>query len=402
LSALKQAQASQFRADQAKALLLPTVGARLSQQHNDNQALVAPSRTRGLTGDTTTVGISAEQTVYNAANNATLEQSKKALSVAEQDLRAAEQDLVIRVAQAYFDVLTAQEALASASANQKGIAEQLAAAKRNFEVGTATITDTREAQARFDLALAQEIAAQNDLNNKQEALAQLVGRPGVNPKPLAKPVSLPAVLPASVDAWVSEALLQHPLVRKAELGVAVSRLEIEKARAGHLPTVSASASYGLKRDQGYEFGLINGNSRSASIGLTVTVPLFAGFAVQNRVKEVLVLEEKAQTDLEGARRGISLATRQAFMGVQSGMAQVRAFEAAEASSQLALEATQLGYKVGVKTNLDVLNAQTQLFSTRSNLAKARHDTLLGTLRLRSASGQLRAEDLATIEPLLER
>lgn len=399
LSARKQAEAAQYRADQANALYLPTVGA--SAEHTRSEGSVSFPRSASLSSSNTKAGVQVTQSVFNAANNATFQQSRRALDSSAVDLRSAEQDLIIRVSQAYFDVLSAREALASAKANRAGIGEQLASAKRNFEVGTATITDTREAQARFDLALAQELASQNDLNTKHEALAQLVGKPDVAPKALLKPVNLPAMQPAVVEPWVSEAVSQHPLVKKAELGLDVSRLEIDKAKAGHLPTVGANASFGIQRP-GTASAANGGNSRNTTLGVTVTVPLFAGFAVQNRVKETLALEEKSQSDLDAARRGVTLATKQAFLGVQSGFAQVKAFEAAESSSQLALEATQLGYKVGVKTNLDVLNAQTQLYSTRSNLARARHDVVVGGLRLRQASGQLKAEDLNNIEPLLER
>jgi outer membrane protein len=398
ISARKLAEAAQYRAEQANALYLPTVGASLG--HVRSQSQVSFPRSTSISSNSTTAGVQVSQSLFNAANNATFAQSRRALELANLDLRSAEQDLIIRVAQAYFDVLSARAAVATAQANRSGIGEQLAAAKRNFEVGTATITDTREAQARFDLALAQELAAQNDFNNKQEALAQLVGKPDAAPKALAKPVSLPVTQPAVVDPWVNEALSQHPVVKKAELGLDISRLEIDKAKAGHLPTVGATASLGFQRP-GTATLTNGGNSHNATVGVTVTVPLFAGFAIQNRVKETLALEEKSQSDLDAARRGVTLATKQAFLGVQSGFAQVKAFEAAEASSQLALEATQLGYKVGVKTNLDVLNAQTQLFSTRSNLARARHDVLMGGLRLRQASGQLKAEDLGNIEPLLE-
>ena len=144
----------------------------------------------------------------------------------------------------------------------------------------------------------------------------------------------------------------------------------------------------------------SGSTKSASIGLELNLPLFAGLSVQNRVKETLVLEDKSRNDLEAARRAVSQGTRQAYFGVQSLQAQVLALEAAESSSALALEATQLGYRVGVRVNIDVLNAQTQLFTTRRDLSKARYDTLLGGLRLRQAAGQLKPDDVAAVSRLL--
>jgi len=267
-------------------------------------------------------------------------------------------------------------------------------------VGTATITDTREAQARFDLATAQEIAADNDLRTKRIALDTLVGRTNTEPKPLATPVVLPSPVPANAEEWVTVADNQHPTVRKARVGLEVATLETAKAKAGHLPTVDAVASVGSTRADGTSLAAGNGKTNTGTVGLQLNWTLFAGGAIQNRVKETLALEEKAKNDVEAARRGVAQGTRVAYFGVQSGLSQVKALEAAESSSKLALEATQLGYKVGVRVNLDVLNAQTQLFSTQRDLAKARYDVLLAGLKLRQASGQLAPTDLDSVNRLL--
>ena len=344
--------------------------------------------------------MSGKQPLFNRANGFTVDQAKKSLDVSQADLESAEQDLILRVAQAYFDVLGAQDTLNTTRASKAAISEQLASAKRNFEVGTATITDTREAQARFDLATAQEIAADNDLLTKRIALDQLVGRNGVMPLQLATPVALPSVAPANVEAWVGNSNTLHPLVRKALLGLDIAKLETDKARAAGLPTVDAVASLNSSKVTGTSSTNLPGVTNSATIGVQLAMPLYAGGSIQNRLKETLVLEDKSANDLEAARRGVAQATRQAFYGVQSGTAQVKALEAAESSSQLALEATQLGYKVGVRVNLDVLNAQTQLFTTRRDLAKARYDVLLGGLKLRQASGQLTPDDVSAVSRLL--
>jgi len=268
-------------------------------------------------------------------------------------------------------------------------------------VGTATITDTREAQARFDLATAQEIAAENDLRTKRIALDQLVGRNGVTPKGLIKSATLPVPAPSDAEAWASLADGSHPSVRKARLGLEVAQLETQKARAAESYTVDAVGSVGATRSSGSSASL-PGITKSATVGVQLNWPLYTGGATQNRIKETLALEDKSRNDVEGARRGVAQATRQAYFGVQSGLAQVKALEAAESSSQLALEATQLGYKVGVRVNLDVLNAQTQLFQTRRDLAKARYDVILGGLRLRQASGQLKPSDVAAVSALLDK
>ena len=398
LAAKALADSAQYKAAQADALLRPSLGLNGSLSHTYVDLPVGSARSSNSTG----AGLSGKQPLFNRANGFAVDQAKKSLEVSRADLETAEQDLIVRVAQAYFDVLGAQDTLNTTKASKTAISEQLASAKRNFEVGTATITDTREAQARFDLSTAQEIAADNDLRTKRIALDQLVGKTGVAPQPLAVPVALPAVAPADVDAWVGNSNTQHPLVRKAVLGLDVAKLETEKARAASLPTVDAVASLNASRLTGNSTSGVPGWTQSASIGVQLAMPLYTGGSIQNRLKETLVLEDKSSNDLEAARRGVAQATRQAYFGVQSGTAQVKALEAAESSSQLALEATQLGYKVGVRVNLDVLNAQTQLFSTRRDLAKARYDVLLGGLRLRQASGQLKPEDVSAVSQLLAK
>ncbi|MEK8029317.1 TolC family outer membrane protein [Ideonella sp. DXS29W] len=425
LGARAQAESAQYRADQAGALRLPTVGLQASSTYADTEtsaesktmvkssgAVVGGSSTSTeAKGTTNQIALSAQQNLFNRANGITIEQAERAVAVAQAQLRAAEQDLIVRLAQAYFDVLAATDTLNTVQASKKAISEQLASAKRNFEVGTATITDTREAQARYDLSVANELAADNDLRVKRLALDQLVGRQNAAPKPLALPVALPPVAPANVEDWVTGAEARSPAIQQAQLGLEVARLETEKARAGHLPTLTLGANYVKSNPNGTSDTTAagtpvtltqsrNGNTTTASVNLTLNVPLFAGFAVQNRIKETLSLEEKARNDLDGARRAVSQGTRQAFFGVQSLQAQVKALEAAESSSKLALEATQLGYKVGVRVNLDVLNAQTQLYTTQRDLAKARYDVIVNGLKLRQVSGQLQPEDLQATDALL--
>ena len=405
LAARAQAESAQYRTAQSYALRRPNVSAASSLTRSE---IDPPSSTFNPGGNRvgSTVGgltLNGRQPLFNRANGATIGQADKALEVAQADLQTAEHELIVRTAQTYFDVLVAQDSLAAAQANKKAVSEQLASAKRNFEVGTATITDTREAQARFDLATATEIVAENDLRTKRIALDQLVGRSNVTPKALAVPVALPALAPAAVDDWVGPAQASHPAVRRAALGLDIARLETEKARAGHLPTVDAVASLGANRLSGSNSGSgAVGTTSNASIGVQVAMPLFAGFSVQNRIKETLSLEQRSRNDLDAAGRGVAQATRVAFFGYQSGQAQVKALEAAESSSKLALEATQLGYRVGVRVNLDVLNSQRELFTTQRDLSKARYDVLLAGLRLRQAAGTLQAADLNAVNSLLSK
>jgi outer membrane protein len=412
LAARALAESATYRAAQADALRLPNVAATASATANARDRFNTVFDGAGgvrdpegtINGQISNANVNARQPLFNRQNSAIIDQAEKQLDISREDLRAAEQDLIVRVAQAYFDVLAAQDTLATTRTSKTAIAEQLASAKRNFEVGTATITDTREAQARFDLATAQEIAAENDLLNKRIALDQLVGRANVAPNPLVTPVMLPAIVPADQEQWVRTADSEHPGVRRAQLGFDIAKLETDKARAGHLPTIDAVATAGVTHGSGNlaRFQGTSGSVAIGTVGVQMNLPLFAGFAVQNRVKETLVLEDKTRNDLEGARRAVAQGTRQAYNSVLSGQAQVKALEAAEVSSKLALEATQLGYRVGVRVNVDVLNAQTQLFVTQRDLAKARYDVLVGGLRLRQASGTLAPGDLSALNQLVTK
>jgi outer membrane protein len=416
LGARANADAVRYRYEQQLALHRPSVGAQLQGQYNDQHApyLAAQGGATAVKSDSLAASVQASQTLFNRQNDFTIDEADKQVAVAQSQVTQAEQDLIIRVAQAYFDVLAAADALQTTRANAKAISEQLASAKRNFEVGNATITDTREAEARFDQVRAQEIAAENDLEVAHVKLDQLVGRNGIAPHPLALPATLPPVMPSRASDWVSLAESDNPQLKQAQLARDIADLDIASAKAGYLPTVLLSAGYNKthQRDR-FTTGVIGANGgvesfngsdsgwgNGANVTLTVKVPLYTGGQLQNRVRETVALQEKANTDLEGARNAATLATRQAFLSAQSLNAQVKALEAAENSSQLSLDATNLGYKVGVKVNLDVLNAQSQLYTTQKDLAAARYNYLMSTLKLRQAAGTLTVNDLLAVNALL--
>lgn len=405
LAAQAQAEATRFKAEQANALLRPTVGLQASINRNRLSSDVVNPLSGGTTEGYSTskrAGISARQPLFNRANQAQVDRAEQSVLAAQADLQLAEQDLIVRLTQAYFDVLAAQDVLQTTQANKKALEEQLASAKRSFEVGNATITDTREAQARYDLATAQELAATNDLQVKQLALAQLVGQPKVEPKPLNTPSQLDSLAPGEADQWV-EQTTNAPLVRKAQAGLKAAEQEVTRAKSGHLPTVDLVANAAKTDVDSSVLALRSsgGDGTVASVGVEMNLPIYTGGATQNQVREALALVNKAQNDLDNARRSSSLGTRQAYLGLQSGLAQVKAFEAAESSAKLALEATQLGYRVGVRINKDVLDAQTQLLSTQKDLFKARYDVIVGSVKLRQASGTLSAADLEQLNRLLK-
>lgn len=415
-SARASAAAGRERIPQGRAGLLPTVGITGSSIKNDREASPFNEGARftdPLTGRETIVAgdgsnlrtsqytLLLTQPLFRWDRWETYQQSKLQQAISEAQFAQAQQDLITRVAQAYFDVLAAQDKLESTRAQKTAVTEQLASAKRNFEVGTQTITDTHEAQAAYDLVIAQEFAAVNDLDNKRNALQAIIGTAPTNLAPLKSGITLTAPSPANPDPWVSSAESQNYGVTVSQLQVELAKREISKTRAGHYPTLDLVASNQRTKVHGGTMGA-SGTNTNNGIGVQFTVPIFNGFGVTSRVRETIALEDKARNDLEATRRQAALQARQAYLGVNSGMAQVKALEAAEVSSQSALESNKLGYQVGVRINIDVLNAQRQLYQTRTDLSQARYNTILNGLRLKAASGSLRESDLAAVNNLLEK
>lgn len=379
--------AGKERLPQSRSLILPNVGLSGSLTSGDSSANNSGRSTTSI------YTLTLSQPLFNLGNLAQYEQGKLGVAAAEAQFAQSQQDLIIRVAQAYFDVLTAQDALELVKAQKTATTEQLASAKRNFEVGTQTITDTHEAQARYDLIVANEFATQNDLEIKRTALQQIIGQTPGTLATLRKGVSIAAPSPANIDAWVQSAEKQNFSVVAAEIAYNSSKQEIKRNRSGHMPTASLVAE--VNRTSNASTVTTN------SIGVRWSIPIFSGFGVDSKVREAIALESKAGSDLENAKRVASQAARQAFLGVNSGLAQVKAYEAAEISSNSALESNKLGYQVGVRINIDVLNAQQQVFSTRRDLSKARYDTLVNGLRLKSAVGTLTEDDLVQVNSYLQ-
>jgi outer membrane protein len=393
---------------QGRAGLLPTItaGANTNWNRYDYHRRSEPPLDANYSYNTNGWNVQLTQPLFRWQNWKGYKQAELAAAAAEVQFAQAGQDLIVRVTQAYFDVLLAQEALATANAQKIAIAEQLESAKRNFEVGTATITDTHEAQSRFDLAVATEIAAENDMAVKRQALRTLTGKEPEALKGLRANVQIGRPQPEDIAKWVESAEGGNIGVQLAQTNFEIAGREIEKQRAGHYPTLDLVATRS-RNSATAGYNPIAGTATPGSdtnvntIGLQLAVPIFAGGAVSSKEREAVALNEKARADLDNARRQASLAARQAYLGVNAGLAQVKALEAGVASSKLAVESNKLGYEVGVRINIDVLNAQSQLFDTRQKLAKARLDTLIAQLKLKSAAGTLAEDDLAAINALLE-
>ncbi|MFT3802285.1 MAG: TolC family outer membrane protein [Burkholderiaceae bacterium] len=393
-SARANLDAVRERITQARSQLLPMLGAQAQVSRQQAETNLSPQSEFS----SRLYGVNLTMPLFRPQNLTQWDQAKLQADIADAQVSQAGQDLMIRVSQAYFDVLAAEDSLATIRAQRRAITEQLSAAKRNFEVGTATITDQQEAQARFDLNVAQELAADNDLAVKRGALSLLTGQPLSPLKALDKGVALAPPEPAQETAWTASGRQSNLSVVQSELAAEIGRREIDRARQGHYPTLDLVGSVGRQYNPSFAFQGVTVDAKS--IGLQLNVPIYAGGGIEAKVREAIALRNKALSDVENYRRQAEQGARTAYLGVQSGLGQVRALEAAERSSQLALDSNLLGYQVGVRINIDVLNAQQQLYSTRRDLARARYDVLVNGLRLRQAAGTLAEADLMAVNDLL--
>lgn len=398
--------AGRERLAEGRALLLPNVTLTADTQINDRDLRFrGPADGFGAGGSThynsNDLNVVATQPLFRASSWITYKQAELQVSQAGAQLARAGQDLVLRTAQAYFDALLAEDDLALARAQKSAIAEQLDQAKRNFEVGSATITDSDDAQARYDLTQAQEIAAENTLEIRREALRQILDRV---PETLARvregfPLTPPQ--PDDVNAWVARAQEASPTVRIARDAVEIARREVQKGYAGHLPTLDAVAAYTDSAQGAGPFGGPGMDTTDRYLGLQLALPLFQGGLVVAQTREAAANYGKATHELEAARRDAVFAARQAFLGVINGRNQVQALRVALTSSGTSLDSSKLGREVGVRTQVDVLNAEQQLTATRRDLAQATYTYILSVLRLKAAAGALGEDDMAYVNQWLE-
>lgn len=399
------AEAQRERLPQARALLLPSVSLGASANRNETDATLLGGSTPFLQPGrrqftSSALSLQVTQPLYRRANRVQLDQATAQVRQAELQLQSAAQDMILRAAQAYFDVLGAEDTLTLIEAQKSAIGEQLAIAKRSFEVGSATIVDFNEARARYDLVTAQGVVAENELEFRRRALGELIGRP---PPPLralregARP--LPPQ-PLEVSHWVERARREGLAVRQQEAALEIATQEIDRQRAGHQPTLDAVGSAGQSRAGASPTSAVGSDVTQLVLGLQFNLPLYQGGGVQSRVREALATQSRVREELEAARRSAALSARGAFLGLTGGLEQVRALEAALESNRVSLSSTEVGLKVGVRTQVDVLNAQQALFTTRRDLALARNAALLAGLRLQAAVGELDDEDLAPLQTLL--
>jgi len=396
-------QAARERVPQARAGLLPAVSlvgttSQQSGQVSFSEAAYVDRNVRNRSWN-----LQLTQPLWRAASWAALDQAEQQEALAEAQFRQAEQELILRTAQAYLDVLTAQEAQRVARLQVGAVIQQLELARRNFEVGTGIVTDVHEAQARLDLSRAQAVSAGGELKNKRGELVRILGGPSPRLAGLRMDSSLPSIQPNDEEPWLDSAREQSIPVRVAQATLDVANREITKSRAAHSPTLDFTAGYGTNYSSGSITSPadISVRSRSRQVGLNLNIPLFAGGGAQGRVREALALKDKAEDDLEAARRQAVAQASQAFTGVVSGVAQVEALASAIASSKSSVDSNKIGFRVGSRINIDVLNAEQQLYTAERDWHKARAETLMQGLRLKAANATLAEADLSAINNMLE-
>lgn len=381
---------------QGRAGLLPSISLSANARQND----VDSSSSGKKSYDTHGFGLSLTQPLFRMQNFEAYEQGKLQALLAEQQMKSAEQQLVLRAAQAYFDVLQAEDDLAAAQSEKQAYAEQLAQAKRSFEVGTATIVDAHNAQASYDLAYSRELKAQNDLDVKRRTLEKLLNAPAPGLARLVEKVTIPSPNPVNMDDWVKQAEANGLSVVQSQTSLEIARREVGKQRGGHFPTLDIAASYNDNRNA--TVGSTSGvDTKTTVVGLEFNMPIFQGGATSSKVREAVAGQERARFDLDNTRRQAALDARQAYLGVVSGRAQVGALEQALVSTQAQVDSSKLGLEVGVRTRVDVLNAEQQLYSTKRQLAAARYQTLIASLQLKAAAGTLTEADVQAIDSLLK-
>lgn len=390
------------RRRQAGAVLGPTLNVHASANDQRGDAAFGGAPAESRTADLRSWSLQLTQPLFRYRNWHSYVQAQLQVIRADAQLAQAQQELMLRVAQAYFDILIAQENLAATEAEQTAIGEQLKLAKRNFDVKAGTITDVHEAQSRFDLAHARYLAAVEELETRRGALEQLTGQPPAVLSPLKPDVSLPRPQPSDVQSWLDAAQENNPNVHANRAALEAARREIDKNRAEHYPTLDLTASYGNNYSSGSLTSPadVSSDVTSTQVGVQLTVPLFASGAISARVAEAIAARDRAQAELEAAKRNAIQTARQAYYGVTTGVARTESLKQAVRASQSSLEGNKIGQRVGTRINIDVLNAQQQLAAAQRDLARARYETVIQVLRLKAAAGSLNEDDLKAMNAML--
>ncbi|MGY3041179.1 outer membrane protein [Rhodanobacter sp. TND4EL1] len=396
---LSQADASRLATgegiNQARALLLPQINASMTLNQTNGGNQVGHSRSRSING-------TLNQSVLDFSKYANLKAAHSASQAQDELYTSAGQDLYVRVVSAYFGVLTSEDGLTYAKANEDAFRQQFEQSDQRFKVGLSAITDVYQAKAYYEAAKSQTITAQNTLNDAREALAQITGTPTGDLKKLRDDLPMLPPSPADQDAWVKQALQTSPDLLAQKANVETAEHNISAARAAHLPTITAGVSYG----KGAGWSEDNATARyrdpaSTTIGLTLNVPIFSGGATQSRVRQSIYQRDGAVDAMEAQRRQIVRNTLNYYRSVIAGIAQVESAKASVDSGRKALEATRAGFEVGTQTMTNVLLAIQTLTSSESTYSQARHQFILNKLLLKQTAGTADVKDIEQINALLQ-
>jgi outer membrane protein len=401
---------------QSRAALLPQLDGSVSWSRTQSDstggqaigAIVQPPSESSNESTSRGWGVNLRQSIYDHGNYTRLSAARARAAQAEADYKAAQDELVVRVSTAYFNVLTAIETLASSRAEERSVKRQLDQAEKRLEVGLAPITDVHEARARFDTARANAIAAANALDDAREALAEITGTDTGNLKGLSKDYKPTDPTDLISQDWVAVAMENNPSLLARELAVTAAEKDIATARSGHLPSLGLTASYSDGNGYGDNdiFAPVPGStsfentSESTRVGVTLSVPLYAGGATQSGVRQAVHNRDAAADQLEQQRRAVVRQTRNAQRSLGAGSAEVEARRLSVVSAQAAYEASEAGLEVGTRTIVDVLITQQSLFQAQREYARARHDFLVNTLRLKQAAGTIALADLQEVNRVL--
>ena len=405
-SAQKTNQAAQEKVIQGRALLLPTLGFSANANHSDTDIEYTGSgnvfRNDGKERfDTIGYTVNASQPLYRPQNSIQYQQSKIQAAYSDVQLTSAEQDLIMRVSQAYFDVLIAQDKTTLIDAQKKATSQQLHQAETNFRVGVSTITDVNDAKAKLDLLLAQEISAQNTIEATQHALEAITG---ARSNVLAKAkdnLTVEMMEPSGMDAWASLVLQNNPEFLAQQKSVEYAKKEVDLNHAGHLPTLDAVGSYSYTDANGGINGFGN-KLDNFTIGLQLQIPLYQGGAISSKKREAVLNYQKSLDDLEQIKRKVVLQTRQAWLDVKTTVSEVHAYAQAVSSSQSQVSSTKKAFKVGLRNTVDVLNAQQQLYASKHDFNVARYTYLTNILKLKTAAGTITNQDIIAVNNALEK
>ncbi|MCW8825914.1 MAG: TolC family outer membrane protein [Gammaproteobacteria bacterium] len=391
--AKSELQATLEGREQISAAYYPTIALNANTLNNRSQTGSGPSDSYNSMG----YGITLNQGLYHRDIIISAREIESGIAQGELGYALAEQGLILRVASAYFDILSAQDGLELAQAEKRAISQQLKQAKQRFDVGLSAITDVHEAQAGYDMVVAQEIAAQTALDNSREALREIVGKSVGKLSVLQPNLPLASPEPVDINHWIKLAFAENLTLKSQRVATETARLGIDKANAGHHPSLDLVGSY----DYSDNLGNSGNQKRSSYVGLRFELPLYSGGYTSSKGRESNFRYQQAQYALEQQRRATESAVRSAFLGVTAGISQVKAYQQALSSNETAYEATQAGYDAGTRTTLDLLNSQREQFRSKRDYAQARYDYLLATLKLKEVVGALTESDLNQINYYLK-